>query len=69
MAYGIHCCKNCTTRHENCHSTCDLYRNERREYEKMKERIDFERSLDRMDRRYWNAKYKPTSANMGGKIP
>jgi hypothetical protein len=41
----IECCKDCKTRYEACHDTCETYIEQKRAHLKRKQQIDKERKL------------------------
>lgn len=46
MSY-IECCKDCKTRYEACHDTCETYKEQKRVHLERKQQIDEERKLQR----------------------
>lgn len=63
----ITCCKNCQNRHLNCHSSCEIYLEQRKELEvyKNKKSKEIEAEIDAA--RFKISNYIATKKKLGGK--
>ena len=49
-------CKNCTKRHVGCHSTCETYHKEKKEYDLREKEIGHREKMDREFDRYFKCR-------------
>ena len=56
MVNGIHSCKNCTSRTVGCHSKCEKYIKEKKEYDIKKNEEKHRKDMDEQLRSYFIGK-------------
>ena len=67
MRTRITCCKDCQNRHLNCHSSCELYLEQRKELEVYKDKKSKEIEAEIDAARFKISKCIATKKKLGGK--